>query len=129
MFKIKKVRPMFNGVITTATRFVYDGTTESGIILANKLEGQINPYQIVIAKGKTCPDIEVGDIVKLNFKRYAKAKHVPGGVEDNVQSDNLSIVYELPSIEIDGKECLYMQYNDIEYVVEESEVDDGGLLQ
>lgn len=128
-FKIKKVRPLFTGVVTTAQKYVGEITTESGLVLANKLEGQLNNYQTVVAVGKMCTDLKPGDVVCINFKRYLKVKHLPGVIEDNIQSDNMKGTYEIPSINIDGHDFLFIQNNDIEFVVDEYEVDEGGLFQ
>lgn len=132
MFKINKVKPLFTGVITTAKRYVGEVTTEGGIILdTRKLNGSLNPYQTVVAVGNTVSGIEEGNVVKLNFKRYAKANHVPGALDaaENKQFDNMSMAYEIPIININGVEHLFIQNNDIEYIVEDYEVDEGGLLQ
>lgn len=128
-FKIKKVRPLFTGVVTTAQKYVGEVTTDAGIILANKMEGQLNIFQSVVAVGSTVTGLKPGDVVCVNYKRYLKAKHIPGIIEDNVQSDNLEATYEIPSIEINGQQFLLIQNNDIEFVVEEYEVDEGGLFQ
>ena len=130
MFTIKKVRPLFTGVVTTARKHVGETTTAGGLIVdTTKMEGTLNNYQIVTAVGTMVKDLKEGDIVKINYKRYAKAKHLPGAIEDNIQSDNMSVVYEIPMINIAGEEYLFIQNNDIEYVVEDYEVDEGGLLQ
>ena len=129
MFKIKKVKPLFTGVITTAMKYVGDITNAAGIIV--NMDGQLNPYQRVIAVGEMVHGLEEGKIVKLNFKRYAVAKHTPGAIDydKNLQADDMKMSYELPIIIIDGQTCLYMQNNDIEYIVEDAEIDEGGLLQ
>lgn len=132
MFKIKKVRPLFTGIVTTAKKYVGETTTAGGILIdTTRMEGSMNPYQTVIAVGAMNKDIKEGDIVKINFKRYEKAKHVPGAIDEstNTQSDNLSKVYEIPMIVMNDQEYLFLQSNDIEYVVEDYEVDEGGLLQ
>ena len=130
MFTIKKVRPLFTGVVTTARKYVGETTTAGGLIVdTTKMEGTLNNYQIVTAVGTMVKDLKEGDIVKINYKRYAKAKHLPGAIEDNIQSDNMSVVYEIPMINISGEEYLFIQNNDIEYVVEDYELDEGGLLQ
>lgn len=129
MFKIKKIRPLFTGVVTTSQRYQGEITTEAGLVLANKMEGQINMFQTVVSVGKMVTDLKPGDVVCINFKRYLKAKHVPGVIEDNIQSDNLGAVYEIPQIEMDGHQYLFLQNNDIEFVVEEYDVDEGGLFQ
>jgi len=132
MFTIKKIRPMFTGVITTAMKYVGGVTTESGLILPSKMDGKLNYYQWVVSVGPMVTGVKEGDIVRINFKRYAIAKHTPGALDAdaNVQHDDMSVKYEIPLVEIDGRECLFLQNNDIEYVVEEySGVDEGGLLQ
>lgn len=132
MFKIKKVRPLFTGIITTAKKYVGEVTTSGGLIIdTTRMEGSLNPYQTVVSVGAMVKDIKDGDVVKINFKRYAKAKHVPGLLDEaeNKQVDNLSITYEIPMIPLNDQECLFLQSNDIEYVVEDYEVDGGGLLQ
>lgn len=132
MFKIKKVRPLFTGIVCTAKRYVGDIKTAGGLLLdTTRMEGGLNPYQTIIAVGDMCRDVKEGDIVKINFKRYAKSKHVPGAIDDaqNLQHDDFTITYEIPMINLDGQECLFIQTNDIEYVVTDFEVDEGGLLQ
>ena len=131
-FKIKKVRPLFTGIVTTATKYVGEMTTAGGLLLdTTRMAGSLNPYQSVISVGEMCKDLHEGDVVKINFKRYALAKHTPGAIDEaqNKQFDNMSITYEIPMINIDGKDCLFLQNNDIEYVVEDYEVDEGGLFQ
>mgnify|MGYP004552721315 FL=1 len=131
MFKIKKVKPLFTGVITTAQKYVSDVLSGSGIIDVTRMSGSLNPYQTVIAVGDMCKDIKDGDVVKINFKRYAKAKHTPGAIDEaqNKQFDNMTLTYEIPIINIDGTDCLFLQNNDIEYIVTDYEVDEGGLFQ
>lgn len=129
MFKIKKVRPLFTGIVTTATRYVGEIINKSGLIVPNKMEGQLNPFQRVVSVGKMVNDIKEGDIVKLNFKRYLVPLQVPGKIEDNVQSSNMKGTYEIPMIDLDGVPHLFLQSNDVEFVVEDCEIDEGGLLQ
>lgn len=130
MFKIKKVRPLFTGIITTARRYKGDMTTKGGLLVdASKAMGSMNPFQVVVAVGAMTKDVKEGDVVKLNFKRYLVPLQVPGKIENNIQSSKMKATYELPMIDIDGEEHLFLQSNDIEYVVEEYEVDEGGLFQ
>lgn len=130
-FRIKKVRPLFTGVITTANTYVGDVTTSSGLIDVRKSEGSLNNFQTVVSVGKMVTDVKPGDIVFLNFKRYKMVKHLPGALgEDNIQKDEMNASYDIPSIIIDDKRHLFLQSNDIEFVVEEYDgVEAGGLLQ
>lgn len=124
---------MFTGLVTTSMKYVGTQKTAGGILLdTTRMEGSINPYQYVVAVGDMCKDIKEGDIVKINFKRYAKAKHLPGAIDEgqNKQMDNLSITYEIPIIRINDIEYLFIQSNDVEYIVTEYDgIDEGGLLQ
>ena len=132
MFKIKKVKPLFTGIVTTAQKYVGEVTTAGGILLdTTRMEGSLNPYKRVISVGDMNKDIKEGDIIKINFKRYAKAQHLPGAIDEaqNKQFDNMSVVYEIPMINLDGQECLFIQSNDVEYIVTEADIDEGGLLQ
>lgn len=128
MFKIKKIKPLFTNIVTTAKRYVGD-QTESGLVLPGKMDGTMNRYQTVVAAGPMASGLKEGDIVCLNFSRYMRTRHVPGKLEDNVVTDDMSCVYEIPVVEVDGQECLLVSNSDVEYVVEEAEIDDGGLLQ
>lgn len=132
-FKIKAIRPLFTGVVTTAKKYVGDQYADvNGLVLdTRKLDGSLNPYQTVIAVGTTVRDMKEGDVVKINFKRYEMTQHADGDIDaaNNKQYDKMSLTYQIPTIFINDEECLYLQVNDIEYVVEEYDVDEGGLLQ
>lgn len=133
MFKIKKIKPMFDGVVTTAMKYVgdqYEQKSSNLIIDTRKMDGSLNCFQRVIAAGETARNVKEGDIVMINFDRYLQVKHVPGRIENNMEQDSLSGSYSIPMIYLDGiGDCLYIHSNDIVYVVEEYEVDEGGLLQ
>lgn len=132
MFKIKKVKPLFTNIVTTAITYKGEVTTNGGLILdTTKLEGSMNPYQTVVAIGTAVHSVKEGDVVKINFKRYVRARHVPGAIDaaENKQSDNYSQYCEFPMVVINDQEYLLLQENDIEYVCEEYSVDEGGLFQ
>ena len=132
-FKIKKIKPLFTNVVTTAKTYVEDQKMLGSEIIydARKMVGTLNTFQTVLAVGNTVSGIKEGDIVKVNFKRYAKGQHVPGAIDEaeHKMTDNLSISYEIPMIVINDEECLLLQNNDIEYVIEEYEADESGLIQ
>jgi len=123
---------LFTNVITTALTYSEDVRSESGLYLGTtKMAGSMNPYQWVVAVGSTVHDIKEGDIVYINFNRYAKIQHAPGSInDDNIQQDNMTYQYSIPCIEIDGKQYLRIQNADIEYVVTEFDgIEAGGLLE
>ena len=131
MFKIKSIRPLFTGVVTTATMIEGEVKTSGGLILdVTRMDGTLNQFQTVVSVGKMVTDVKPGDIVCINFKRYKLVKQLPGTIgENNVQKSDMQGDYAIPYIFLDGKKHLLIQNNDIEFVVEDYEVDEGGLLQ
>ena len=130
-FNPKKIRPLFTGIITTAQTYKSDLMTAGGILLdTTRMEGTLNLYQTVVAVGTTVHDVKPGDIVHINLNRYLEVKHTPGVIQDNVQQDNMTAKYSIPKVQLDGVDHLFLQVNDIEYVVEDYDgVEAGGLLQ
>lgn len=130
MFKIKKIKPLFDTVITTAKRYEHSITSDSGLILStSRMEGSMNDFQTVVAVGEQCRGVQPGDVVHINFMSYARAEHKSAGIgADNIEKDKVEISYQIPMVEVDGMQCLYLKYRDLEYVAE-VEVDEGGLLQ
>ena len=123
---------MFTGVITTAMKYVGNVTTQGGLVLPSKMDGQLNLYQWVVSVGPMVTGVKEGDIVRINLKRYAVVEHAKGALDvtQNIQHDDMQFKYEVPMVPIDGHDYLFLQNNDIEYVVEDYDgVEEGGLLQ
>ena len=131
MFNIKKIRPLFTGVVTTAMTYKSDQTTTVGGLLydATKMKGGLNIYQRVVAVGSMVHDLKEGDIVRLNYKRYAIPMQKPGAIEENIQKSDINYTYQIPMVTLDGIDYLFLQNNDIEFVVEEADIPEGGLLE
>ena len=121
MIKVKKIKPLFTSVVTTMDRYTEDVTLESGLIDATKQQGGIKEYQTVVAVGGSVRDIKVGDLVCINPIRYAVKKHQEGSLKDGVITDNPVIRFDFPTIEMNGKQYLYLQDRDIDFVIEEFE--------
>lgn len=131
MLKIKKIKPIFNQVITTRNMYSGNETTASGVLLG-KTSSTIKEWQTVLAVGPAVKGIEVGDIVYINPKRYAVVQHKNGRLDkvNNIQQDNMHVSYAIPSRPIydreDGscRDVLILFDNDIELVVEGEEFDE-----
>ena len=121
MIRIKKIKPLFTSVVTTMDRYTEDVTLESGLIDTTKQQGGIKEYQTVVAVGGSVRDIKVGDLVCINPIRYAVKKHQEGSLKDGVITDNPVIRFDFPTIEMNGKQYLYLQDRDIDFVIEEFE--------
>lgn len=126
MFKIKAIKPNFNGVLVTCNKYPVDYNV-GGIIDSSKAN-TVKEYQTVVAVGPMVRGIEVGDVVFINPKRYAVMKHKPGSLQDGVIKDNPVIGYNFTIIDIEGKPHLYIQDGDIEYVAIGEEVEDDSSL-
>lgn len=121
MLKIKKIKPMFTHLITTMDKYEDDVTTAGGLIDTNKQKGSVKEYQKVVAVGSCVRDIKVGDLVLINPKNYRILKHEKGSMKDGVITDNPVVGYNIPTVEINGENFMYLNDNDIEYVIEDYE--------
>lgn len=118
--KIKKIRPLFNMILTTMNLYEEDQMT-GGIINSAKQKGTLKEYQTVVAVGDTVRNIKVGDMVNINPARYAQFKHKKGSLNDGIVQDNPVVNYNFKTVEVDGKELLVLYDQDINFVIEESE--------
>lgn len=117
--KVKKVRPMFNSLVTTMNKYEEDVET-NGIIDATKQEGTLKEYQTVLAIGTSVRDIKVGDVVMINPRNYAVRKYKDTSIKNDLDM-NPVITYNFNIINIDGEDCLLLQDRDIDYIIEEYE--------
>ena len=124
--KIKKIKPLFNSLITTMDKYEED-VTNNGIIDTKRQEGSLKEYQTVIAVGTTVRDIKVGNIVMINPKNYAVRKYSENSIKNDIEM-NPVITYKFNVIELDGKDCLLLQDRDIDYIIEVIEEDKPSVI-
>ena len=126
MIKLKKIKPMFNAILTTMDTYEDDVTCNSIII---KTKGTIKEYQKIVAVGNTVRSVKEGDLVCINPKRYAIVKHQEGSLQDGVVSDNPVVKYNFDIIEMNNTPYLLLQDNDISYIIEDfEEIKDEKLI-
>lgn len=118
---IKKIRPMFNQVITTMDKYSDEELNDGKIIDVHKVNNPIKEYQKVIAKGPMVKNIEVGDLVMVNPKRYGKMLHKEGSLKDGVITDNPVVSYNFNVIKLDHVRYLLLTDQDIDFVIEDYE--------
>ena len=123
---IKKIKPLFNGLITTMDKYPKIVTT--GTVIDPTKSGAVKEYQKVVAIGPMVRGIEVGDTVFINPSRYAVMKHKKGTLEDGVIKDNPIVGYNFDIVNIDGVDHLFLQDNDIKYVAEVEEFDENPTI-
>ena len=123
---IKKIRPMFNQVITTMDKYSDDEMKTGSIIDISKVNNPIKEYQKVVAVGPMVRNIEVGDIVMINPKRYGKVLHKEGSLKDGIITDNPVVSYNFNVIELNHTPFLLLLDQDIDFIIEEyEEVEDS----
>lgn len=131
MFKIKKIRPMFNMVITTMNEY-RDVVRDSGLIDTTR-SNRLKEYQTVVAVGPQVKDIKPGDTVFINPRRYAKMTHKDGlkDLDANVQKTDMFYQLDIPTVDVydrpDGscRTLLAIFDNDIEFIAEGEEFDEN----
>ena len=124
MLKIKKIKPLFNRILTTMDTYE-EIVTEDGIIDGSKEEGGIREYQTVISVGPTVKCVKPGDLVVINPSRYQIMKHREGSLKDGVITDNPVIGYNFPILVVDDKPCLYIYDSDVDFVIKEYELSEN----
>lgn len=117
MINIKKIKPMFNALVTTMDKYKDD--FKDGKIITLKKKGSIKEIQKVIAVGDSVRSIQVGDYVYINPERYKVIKHEDGSMKDGVISDNVVLGYKFKTIKLDGIDYLMLYDQDIDFIVTE----------
>lgn len=112
---------MFNQIICTMDKYTDEELKDGTIIDIHKVNNPIKEYQRVVAVGPMVKNIEVGDLVMINPKRYGKTLHKEGSLKDGVITDNPVISYMFNVIELDNVPHLLLLDQDINFVIEEYE--------
>ena len=122
---IKKIRPMFNQVITTMEKYSDEELKTGSIIDVHKVNNPIKEYQKVVAVGPMVRNIEVGDMVMINPKRYGKVLHKEGSLKDGIIKDNPVVSYNFNVIELDHTPFLLLLDQDIDFIIDEYEEEES----
>ena len=125
MLRIKKIKPTYTTVITTAVKFDKEDK-QNGVITAKK--GDLKLYQRVVAVGSMVREFEVGDLVMINAENYAKKKYSATSIQNDMDN-NPTLKYEFNWVTMEnekGELADYLMLNDrdILYSFEGEEVDE-----
>ena len=126
--KIKAIRPMFNGIVTTCNKYPKNQAIAGTILVDTTKADSIKEYQTVVSVGPMVRGIEVGDTVFINPKRYAVKKHKEGTLKDGIITDNPTIGYNFTIVEINDIPHLYLQDSDVDYVAEIEEFEPEPII-
>lgn len=121
--KLKKIKPMFTSILTTADKFTEQRYMPGTMIIdptASKIG--LKEYQTVIAVGDSVRNIKPGDIVCINPERYSVRKYKKDSLKSDMDEyNNVVVSYNFHIVEVDGKDCLFLDEKDVDFVVEEYE--------
>lgn len=119
--KIKKIKPLFNSIITTFDKYVEPALIAgTSIIDANKTKNGVKEYQKVIAVGSVVRDIKPGDMVCINPSNYAVRKFAENSMKAGMQEYKNDVVgYNFNVVIMDDQEYLLLSDRDIDFIIEE----------
>lgn len=120
MLKVKSIKPLFTGVLTTANRYETTSTKNGIIISAKQTEGQIKEYQTVVKVGSSVREIKSGDIVLINPSRYLRKKFDENSIRDDFDK-NPTIEINIPTVVINDKEYFLIEDRDVAYIIDDCE--------
>ena len=123
---IKMIKPLYTGVVTTMDKYTADEVDGKIITSMRETVGSVKEIQTVLAVGSMVHDIKEGDMVKVDPMRYAQFKDkrknsVVNGMEEY---QNQITGFKIPTIELDHKQCMYLDQKDIIYVITEHEFEE-----
>lgn len=121
MLKLKKIKPLFNRIITTAEVYETDQYTANGILDSSKTKGTLKEYQRVVAIGSTVRDLKEGDLVYIDPTRYMVTKHKDKSLKNNIIGDEIVVGYRFNTLLMNDKKYLELYDQDIKFIVEDSE--------
>ena len=121
MLKLKKIKPIGSQVLVTENHYGWDDVNESGIIIHFK--GDIKSYQEVIAVGKDVTFTKPGDVVEINFYKYAELDRDPDSVKSITGSSRM-VSLRLNEVDLEGTDgkpvtCFLIDQRDIKYILED----------
>ena len=129
MIKIKKLKPLFTGVLTTGDKYEKD-FIKGGIVIAK--EGDLKLYQTVLAIGSSVRELNVGDKVMIDPIAYAQMKYDPNSVKNDFDMTKV-VKWNLPRVMVENEEgeemdCLLLNERDIKFVYEGEEKESESIL-
>ena len=122
ILSLKKVTPMFTGVIVTCDRYTIDDTTTDGIEDVS-MTGRIKEVQTVVSPSEQCVNrgIKIGDLVALTYEKYKKVEKTSNNDFEISEIVKSKTYYEMPVMVLDGREHMLIDISDIELKIDDYE--------
>lgn len=121
MLRLRKIKPIGSQVLVTESFYGWDDVNEFGIIVHKK--GDIKTYQEVLEVGRDVTFVKPGDIVEINFYKYAELDKDPSSVK-SLEGSNRVVNLRLNEVEMEGVDgetvnCFLIDQRDIKYILED----------
>ena len=123
MLVLQDIELIGDTLVTTGER--YNEVHTEGGLLDPTLSGEFKHYQKVLFASKAVVErgIKVGDTVLINYENYGtpiqkRSNSVQKDMEENYYQQ---MVYRIPILEIDRKECMYLTSRDIKCIIKKFE--------
>ena len=130
MMKLKKIKPLFTKILTTANKYEKDQFIPgTDIIDSTKEVLGLKEYQTVISVGNEVSTVKPGDIVVINPNDYMVKKYNKDTTKSQMNDVyNPVIEFNFNIILVDDKECLLLKERDVDFIVEDGEeIEDNTL--
>lgn len=122
VLNIKKIKPMYNMLVTTADVYTTEESIMSSGLLDQEKLGKIKDIQTVVAIGSSVRDVNVGDKIGLNLELFAVKEFSKDSAKSSMDEYYNKVKrYDIPIIILDTQEYLFMASNAISFVIEEFE--------
>ena len=123
MLEVKKIKPIGSQVLVTKNLYGWDDFNDEGIIIHQR--GDLKSYQTVVSVGDDVKGVKAGDVVAINFAKYAVFKEDPNSLKTQYK-DNPIIGFRLNEVDMVDTEgdpitCFLIDFRDIKYVIEDFE--------
>lgn len=120
MLEISKIKPMGSQVLVTKNLYEWDDFNDCGIMIHQR--GDIKDYQTVVSVGSDVKGLKPGDVVAINFFKYAVFKEDHNSLKV-AERDNTIIGLRLNEVEMvdaEGKPItrFIIDFRDIKYILE-----------
>lgn len=121
MLKLRKIKPIGSQVLVTKSLYGWDDKNEVGLILNKK--GSIKTYQEVISIGDNVTFVKPGDIVEINYYRFAEFEKSMNSVQ-SIEGSNTAVNLRLDEVEMEGVDgepvtCFLIDQRDVKYILED----------
>lgn len=120
MLEIKKIKPIGCQVLVTKNLYGWDDFDASGLIMNKR--GDLKHYQTVLAVGDDVKFVKPGDVVAINYYKYAEFVNDPNSIK--VNGSNKIVQLHLNEIDMTNDEgesvsCFLIDQRDIQYIIED----------